>query len=124
MRVYLGTDSHSTTDDMTATHATARHLNCRVEGLGHKIFMDNFFSSPRHPDDLDRHKFMQDSMAQQTNMPCDFGPKQLKLKRGDVRVRTRRGLTALVWKDRRKVYMLTWTHHQQKEISMMTATAP
>ena len=40
-------------------------------------------------------------------MPRDFGPKQLKLKRGDVRVRTRGGLTALFWKDRRKVYMLT-----------------
>ena len=37
----------------------------------------------------------------------DFGPKQLKLKRGDVRVRTRGGLTALVWKDRQEVYMLT-----------------
>jgi len=41
------------------------------------------------------------------DMPRDFGPKQLKLKTGDVRVRTRRGLTALVWKDRREVYMLT-----------------
>ena len=40
-------------------------------------------------------------------MPRDFGPKQLKLKRGDVRVRTRGGLTALIWKDRREVYMLT-----------------
>ena len=29
MRVYLGRDSHSATDDMTATHATVRHLrNC------------------------------------------------------------------------------------------------
>jgi len=34
MRVYLGRDSHSTTDDMTATHATVRHLTSRVEGLG------------------------------------------------------------------------------------------
>jgi len=40
-------------------------------------------------------------------MPSDFGPKQRKLKRGDVRVRTRGGLTALLWKDRREVYMLT-----------------
>ena len=39
--------------------------------------------------------------------PRDFGPKQLKLKRGDIRVRTRGGLTALVWKDRREIYMLT-----------------
>ena len=26
MKVYLGTDSHSATDDMTATHVTVRHL--------------------------------------------------------------------------------------------------
>ena len=32
MKVYLGRDSRSATDDMTATHATIRHLTCRVEG--------------------------------------------------------------------------------------------
>jgi len=31
MRVYLGKDSHSATDDMTATHATVRHLTSRVK---------------------------------------------------------------------------------------------
>jgi len=45
MTAYLGKDSHSTTDDMSATHATVRHLTCSVEGLGHKIFMDNLFLS-------------------------------------------------------------------------------
>ena len=40
-------------------------------------------------------------------MPCDFGPKQLKLKRGEVRVRTSGVLTAVVWKDPQEVYMLT-----------------
>jgi hypothetical protein len=47
MRLYLGEDLHSANDDMTATHATVRHLTCRVEGLGHKTYMDNFFSSLR-----------------------------------------------------------------------------
>ena len=47
MKVYLGRDSHSATDDMTATHTAVRHLTSRVEGLGHKLFMDNFFSLPR-----------------------------------------------------------------------------
>jgi len=56
MRVCLGRDSHSTTDDMTATNATVRHLTCKVEGLGHKIFKDNFFSMPKLSDDLDRCK--------------------------------------------------------------------
>jgi len=102
MSVYLGRDSHSATDDMTAMHATVRHLTSRAEGLGHKIFMDNFFSSPKLFNDLERHKIYSCGTVRpnRRDMPCDFGPKQLKLKRGDIRVRTRGGLTALVWRDR------------------------
>jgi len=109
MRVYLGTDSYSATEEMTATHLTVRHLTSRVEGLGHKIFIDDFFSSPRLFDDLDRCKINSCGAVQpnRKDMPCDFGPKQLKLKRGDLRVRIRGGLMALVWKDGREVYMLT-----------------
>ena len=71
--------------------------------------MDNFFSSPRLFDDLDGHKInsCRTVRPNRKDMPCDFGPKQLKLKRGDVRVKTRGGVTALVWKDRQEVYMLT-----------------
>jgi len=39
-------------------------------------------------------------------MPRDSGP-ELKLKRGGVRLRARGGLTALLWKDRWEIYMLT-----------------
>ena len=56
MRVYLGKDSQSATDDMTTTLKTLQ---------------------------------------------------KLKLKRGDIRVKTRGGLTTLVWKDRQEVYVLT-----------------
>ena len=88
--------------------------------------MDNFFSSPRLFDELDRRKINPCRTVQpnRRHMPGDFGPKQLEMKRGNLRVRTSGGLTALVWKDRWEVYMLTWTHHQQKEIFVMTATAP
>jgi len=63
--------------------------------------MDNFFSSPRLFDDLDRHKINSCGAVRpnRRDVSHDFGPKQLKLKRGDIRVRTRGGLTALVWKD-------------------------
>ena len=37
-RVYLGKDSRSATDDMTATHATVRHLTSRVENLGQTLY--------------------------------------------------------------------------------------
>jgi len=64
--------------------------------------VDNFFSSPRLFDDLDRCKINSCRTVQpnRKDMPCDFGPKQLKLKRGEIRVTTRGVLTALVWKDR------------------------
>jgi len=102
MRVYLGKDSRSATDDMTATHATVRHLTYRFEGLGHKLFMDNSFSSPRLFDNLLRCKIHSCGTVRpnRKDMPSNFGPKKLKLTKGDVRVRTRGNLTALAWKDR------------------------
>jgi len=70
MRKYLGRDSHSATDDVTATHTTVRHLTSRVEGLGHKIFMDNFFSSARLFDDLDRRKINSCGTVRPTEETC------------------------------------------------------
>jgi hypothetical protein len=43
-------------------------------------------------------------------MSPDSGLKQLKLKRGDIRIKPRGGFSALVWKDRSEVYMLTNMH--------------
>jgi hypothetical protein len=93
MRVYLDKDAHSITDDMSATHASLRHLTSRVEGFGHKIFVCNFLSSPRLFDDMDRRKInsCETVWPNRKDMPCDFGPKQLKLKRGDVTVKTEGG---------------------------------
>jgi len=108
MTVYFIRDSHSATD-MTATHATIRHLTSRVEVLGHKIFMDNFFSSPRLFDDLDRRKInsCRTVRPNRKDMTRDFGSKQLKMNRGDASLMIRGGFTALVWYDRHEVYMLT-----------------
>ena len=102
MKVYLGRDSRSATDNMTATHANVRRLICRFEGLGHKLFMNNFFSSPRLFNDLLRRKIHSCGTvrANRKDMPSDIGPKKLELTKGDIRFRTRRNLTALAWKDR------------------------
>jgi hypothetical protein len=72
---------------MTAIHENLRHLTCRVESLGHKIFMDNLFSSPRLFDDLDRCKINSCGTVRSNrkDMPYNFGLKKLKLKRGDIR---------------------------------------
>jgi hypothetical protein len=67
---------------MPATHATVTHLTCRVKGLGHKILMENFFSSTRLFDDCNRCKINSCGTVQpkRKDMPLDFGPKQLKMK--------------------------------------------
>ena len=102
MKVYLGRVSRSTIDDMPATHATLRHLTCRVEGLGHKLFMDNFFSSSRLFDELLRRKIHSCGTVRpnRKDIPSDLGTKILKLTKGDIRVKTKGNLTALSWKDR------------------------
>ena len=48
-------------------------------------------------------------------MPKDLKHKTLRLKRGDIRVRTRGELTAVVWRDKRDVGMLTNIHDPPSE---------
>jgi len=51
MKVYLGKDRQCTAQHVTATHATVTELTRKI-GRGHKLYMDNFFSSPELFDDL------------------------------------------------------------------------
>jgi len=46
MNVYLGKDRQRAAQHLTATHATVTNLPRGVEGFGHKLYMDNFYSSP------------------------------------------------------------------------------
>jgi len=54
--VYLGKHRQRAAQHLTATHATVTNLTRGVEGFGHKLYMDNFFSSPELFDDLAQKK--------------------------------------------------------------------
>ena len=56
----------------------------RVAGLGHKILMDNHFTSPAVFDDLFERKINACGTVRhdRRGMPRDIGPKSLKMKRG------------------------------------------
>jgi len=45
--VYMGKDRQNATQLMTAIHVT-----WKMDGVGHELYMDNFFSSPDIFDDL------------------------------------------------------------------------
>jgi len=48
-------------------------------------------------------------------MPQDLAPKTSKLKRGDIRIRTRAALMAILWQDKRDICMLTNIHNAPAE---------
>ena len=116
MDVYLDKDGQRTAH-MTATHTTVTNLTRRIEGYGHKLYMDSFFSSPDLFDDLAQKKIYCCGTVRlhRKGMPRDLKHKTLRLKRGDIRVRTRGDLTAVVWKDKRDVCFLTNMHDPPRE---------
>jgi hypothetical protein len=50
--VYLGKQRQHATAQITATHGIVLQVIRRFEGLGHKVFMDSYFTSPALFDDL------------------------------------------------------------------------
>jgi len=113
MKVYLGKDRQH----VTATHVTVTELTRMIEGRGHKLYMDNFFSSPELFGDLMKKQIYCCGTVRpnRRGMPQDIRPKTTKLKRGDLQVRTRADLTALLWRDKRDVCMLTNIHNAPAE---------
>jgi len=102
---------------VTATHATVTDLTKKIEGCGHKLYMDNFFSSPELFDDLAKKQIYSCGTVRpnRRGMQQDLAPKTSKLKRGDIRLRTRADLTAVPWWDKRDVCMLINIHNAPAE---------
>jgi len=115
--VYVGKDRQRVAQHLTATHNTVANLTRGVEGFGHKQYMDNFFSSPDLYDNLAQKKIFCCGTVRlhRKGMPKDLKPKTLRLKHGDIQVRTRGDLMAVVWKDKREVCLLTNIHDPPRE---------
>ena len=111
MTVYLGRDRQRTAQHLTVTHATVSELTKKIEGRGHKLYMDNYFLSPDLFDDLAKKQIYCCGTVQtnRKGMPQDLGPKRMTIRRGDLHVQTRDDLTAILWRDKRDVRILTHT---------------
>ena len=117
MNVYLGKDRQKVAQHLTARRNTVANLTRGVEGFGHKLYMDNFFSSPDLHDDLAHKKIFCCGTVRlhRKGMPKDLKPKTLRLKCGDIGVRTRGDTMAVVWKDKRDECFLTNIHDPPRE---------
>jgi hypothetical protein len=113
MDVYLGKNRTCSTADMTVTNMTVRHLTRKVEGHGHKLYMDNFFSSLDLFNYLTKRKINCCGTVRpnRKGMPWNLLPWNNRLKRGNILSRTRDDLTAMVWRGKRDVHILTNMHH-------------
>jgi len=82
MNVYLGKGRQRAEQHLTATHSTVTSLTKGVEGCGHKLYMDSFFSSPDLYD-LAQKKISRCGTVRphRKNMPKDLRPKTMRLKR-------------------------------------------
>jgi len=64
---------------ITATHATVRELTRKIEGRGHKLYVDSLFSSPELFDDLVKNRFTV-VVKSGRGMPQELRPKTTELK--------------------------------------------
>jgi hypothetical protein len=96
---------------MRATHATVRSLTRRVKGVGHKLYMDNFFSSPDIFDDLYTRVIKCSNVRQNRKiMPRVLDDKALKLIWSNIYDRVRDNLPVTRQGD---VHILTYMHRPQ-----------
>jgi len=81
--------------------------------------MENLFSSPTLFDDLAKKQIYCCGTVRPKRrvMPKDVALKIIKLKRGDIHVRTSADLTAILWRDKTDICMLTNTHNAPAEVN-------
>ena len=115
MTVCLGRDRQCTAQHLTATHATMSELTKKIQGRGHKLYMDNYFSSLDLFDDLATKQIYTCGTVRpnRKGVPRDLGPRRMT--RGDLQVRTRGDLTDILWRDKRDVRVLTNIHDSPAE---------
>jgi hypothetical protein len=107
MTVYFGIDRKHVAPYMTATCATVTGFTAKNEHVGHKLYMDNFFSSKATFYDL--HTKTTNCCGtvkpNRKGMPKNFGH-TMKMNRSDLETKVKSNLTATVWKDKQNVNKL------------------
>jgi hypothetical protein len=124
MTVSLGKDRKCTAEHLTATHATVTELTVKLEGCGKKLYVDNFFTFLELFIDFTRNNCCGTVRLNKKRMPEDLRYQTVKLVwERDIGVRTRVDLTAVQLLGKRDAYMLTFTVHHRREVSVVNRKA-
>ena len=102
MTVYLVRDRQRAAEHLTETHARVSELIKKIQVRGHKLYMDNYFSSPDLFDDLTMKQIYCCGTVSpnRKGMPQDLGPNRMTPQWGDLQVRTTCDLIAILWTDK------------------------
>ena len=112
VKVYLGKDRQCMAQHLIRSHVTVTELTKKIKGCGHELYVTNFFSSPELFNDLAEKEIYccGSVMPNRRGMPQDLAPKTIKLKQGDICIRTMADLTEILWRDKRDICTLTNIH--------------
>jgi hypothetical protein len=105
----MGRTGQCNAQHLTASHATVSKLTWRIQGCGHKRYTDNYFSSPDLFDGLAMtHIYCCGTVScNRKGMPQDLDSKKTRLKQRQFQVRTGGEMTAILWRGKCDVRMLT-----------------
>ena len=117
MKVYLGKNRQRTAQHVTANHATVTELTRKIQASGHKLYMDNFFSSPELFGDLAKKQIYccVTVRLNRKGISQDLAHKTIKLKQGEICIRTRVDVMVLLWWDKRDICVLMNIHDAPAE---------
>jgi hypothetical protein len=99
MKVYLGKQHENAACDVTAIHDIVLQM---IVNKGHKLYIDNYFSSPWLFDNLSNRNI---GFREKTS--ANFGPKYFKMKKGDTLSKVHGNAMATCWRNKTEVYMLS-----------------
>ena len=116
MTVNMGRDRRRTAQHLTVTHETVSELTKKIKGHGHKLYMDNYFP-PHLFDDLAMKQIYCCGTVRpnRKGISQDLDPKRMTLQQGDLQVWTRGDFTAILWRDKHDVRILTNMHDKPAE---------
>jgi len=113
-QMYTGKEKHADTDKGLAHRVVTELVVPYFSHRNHIIYMDNFFTSLPLFDDLAKSGIFACGTykSNRVGFPKELGDKKLvkTLKRGDAIARYKGRTTALVWKDKKPVYVASSAH--------------